>query len=90
LALLHVKQCLENYNYAAIQHMAHVTPMVEKKKRATRTHWETRKMRKYIADVKYRSKKWGWKLRPLTVLQMRERSLTCPKESQEGTFGKEG
>lgn len=34
-------------------------------------------MRKYIADVKYRSKKWGWKLRPLTILQMRERSVYC-------------
>lgn len=73
-----LKEALENYKYAAIWHMAHVTPMVEKKrKRAPRAHWETRKMRKYIANVKYRNRKWGWKLRPLTTLQMRERSTYC-------------
>lgn len=30
-------------------------------------------MRKYITDVRYRNKKWGSKLRPLTLLQMQER-----------------
>lgn len=40
-ALVHqLKEYLENYKYAAIWHMAHVTQMVEKKrKRAPRAHW---------------------------------------------------
>jgi hypothetical protein len=34
-------------------------------------------MRRYIANVRYRNKKWGVNLRPLTLLQMRERSAYC-------------
>ena len=70
--LIHqLKEALENYSHTAIWHYAHVAQLVEKKKkRAPRAHWETRKMRRYIADVRYRNRKWGTSLRPLTLLQM--------------------
>ena len=69
--LIHqLKEALENYSHTAIWHYAHVAQLVEKKKRAPRAHWETRKMRRYITDVRYRNRKWGTSLRPLTLLQM--------------------
>jgi hypothetical protein len=70
--LIHqLKEALESYRHTAIWHYAHITQLVEKKnKRAPKAHWETRKMRKYTADVRYRNKKWGTSLNPLTLLQM--------------------
>lgn len=39
-------------------------------------------MRRYIANVRYRNKKWGVKLRALTLMQMRERSTYCEQLDQ--------
>ena len=68
--LIHqLKEALENYRHTAVRHYAHVAQLVEKKKkRAPRAHWETCKMRKYIANVRYCNRKWGISLRPLTLL----------------------
>jgi hypothetical protein len=67
-----LKEALENYQYAAIWYRAHTDPLVERqKKRAPRAHWETRKMRKYIAQTRWKSKKWGVRIRPMTLMQMR-------------------
>jgi hypothetical protein len=63
---------LENYQYAAIWYRAHTAPLVERRrKRAPRAHWETRKMRRYIAKTKWKNKKWGVKVKPMTLMRLR-------------------